>query len=133
MASDLSIGSGLFPTLRLINQPNPTLWNAHSPRQSILPRQKIGRPTAGPALTLTNLVPDLHHYNGRGGRAHPLWRDQGRDAAQHQAGVVDLSRENLRAPVKAEDVMAYVTAVMAHPAFTTRFAPDLVRPDCAFL
>ena len=24
--------------------------------------------------------------------------------------------------------MAYVAAVMAHPAFTARFAPDLVRP-----
>ena len=31
-------------------------------------------------------------------------------------------------PVKAEDVMAYLAAVMAHPAFTARFASDLVRP-----
>jgi hypothetical protein len=31
-------------------------------------------------------------------------------------------------PVKAEDVMAYIAAVMAHPAFTARFAPDLVQP-----
>ena len=31
-------------------------------------------------------------------------------------------------PVKAEDVMAYVAAVMAHPAFTARFKADLVRP-----
>jgi hypothetical protein len=31
-------------------------------------------------------------------------------------------------PVTAEDMMAYFAAVMAHPAFTARFAPDLVRP-----
>jgi hypothetical protein len=31
-------------------------------------------------------------------------------------------------PVSAEDVMAYIVAVMAHPAFTLRFAADLVRP-----
>ena len=31
-------------------------------------------------------------------------------------------------PVKAEDVMAYLAAVMAHPAFTARFKADLVRP-----
>ena len=35
-------------------------------------------------------------------------------------------------PVKAEDVMAYLAAVMAHPAFTARFKPDLVRPACTF-
>ena len=29
---------------------------------------------------------------------------------------------------KAEDVMAYLAAVMAHPAFTARFKADLVRP-----
>jgi hypothetical protein len=31
-------------------------------------------------------------------------------------------------PVKAEGVMAYFAALMAHPEFTTRFASDLVRP-----
>jgi hypothetical protein len=30
--------------------------------------------------------------------------------------------------IKAEDVMAYIAALMAHPAFTARFAPDLLRP-----
>jgi type ISP restriction-modification system protein len=30
--------------------------------------------------------------------------------------------------VKAEDVMAYLAAVMAHPAFIARFQADLVRP-----
>ena len=31
-------------------------------------------------------------------------------------------------PVKAEDVMAYLAAILAHPAFTARFTSDLVRP-----
>jgi hypothetical protein len=35
---------------------------------------------------------------------------------------------NLYGQAKAEDVMAYLAAVMAHPAFTTRFKSDLVRP-----
>lgn len=30
--------------------------------------------------------------------------------------------------VSPEDVMAYLAAVMAHPAFTKRFLPDLVQP-----
>ncbi len=32
------------------------------------------------------------------------------------------------APVSAEDLFAYIAAVMAHPAFTARFRADLVRP-----
>src|ERR1700733_12643503 len=32
------------------------------------------------------------------------------------------------APVTPEDVMAYIAAVTAHPAFTARFKADLVRP-----
>lgn len=31
-------------------------------------------------------------------------------------------------PVSAPDVMAYLAAVLAHPAFTVRFAADLVQP-----
>lgn len=31
-------------------------------------------------------------------------------------------------PVTAEDIMAYLAAVLAHPAYTARFAKDLVRP-----
>lgn len=31
-------------------------------------------------------------------------------------------------PVGAADLFAYIAAVMAHPAFTARFATDLVRP-----
>lgn len=86
-------------------------------------------PTSGPAVAVTGLIPDLHLYKGSfGGRTHPLWRD--RDATQpninpalmgHLANVYAL-------PVKTEDVMAYLAAVMAHPAFTARFKADLVRP-----
>src|SRR6185312_8051256 len=31
-------------------------------------------------------------------------------------------------PVSAEDLMAYIAAVAAHPAYTARFAPELVQP-----
>ena len=39
-----------------------------------------------------------------------------------------ISQKSMAQPVKAEDVMAYLAAVMAHPAFTARFKADLVRP-----
>jgi hypothetical protein len=77
---------------------------------------------------LTGLIPDLHHYHGRGGRVFPLWRD--RDAAQPNVKPALLAHlaKIFAQPVKAEDVMAYLAAVMAHPAFTARFKADLVRP-----
>jgi hypothetical protein len=34
-------------------------------------------------------------------------------------------------PISAEDVFAYLAAVAAHPAYTARFAPDLVQRVCA--
>jgi Type ISP C-terminal specificity domain len=34
--------------------------------------------------------------------------------------------------VSPEDVMAYIAAAMAHPAFTARFAKDLIRPGLRF-
>lgn len=85
-------------------------------------------PTSGPALTLTSLIPDQHHYHGRGGRAYPLWLDGVATKPNIKPEVLTYLAKIYGQPVKAEDVMAYVAAVMAHPAFTARFAPDLVRP-----
>src|SRR5690606_27580763 len=62
---------------RLINDVRPVLWNAYSDRQVFLTAPSDVSPTAGPALSFTGLIPDLHHYHGRGGRVCPLWRDNG--------------------------------------------------------
>ena len=60
---------------RVINQPNPELWQSRSDRQVYLTAPSDRSPSNGPALTFTALIPDLHHYAGRGGRAFPLWAD----------------------------------------------------------
>jgi Type ISP C-terminal specificity domain/N-6 DNA Methylase len=118
----------IIPDARLINQPNPTLWNAHSSRQVYLTAPEDRSPTAGPSLTITDLIPDLHHYNGRGGRAHPLWRDRAATQPNIRPALLAHLAKVFGLPVKAEDLMAYLAASMAHPAFTVRFAADLVRP-----
>jgi hypothetical protein len=114
---------------RLLNDVRPVLWNAFSPKQVYLTALEAHSPSSGPAVTFAGLIPDLHHYKGSfGGRAYPLWRD--RNAAQPNIKPEFLSylAKIYGKPVKAEDVMAYVAAIMAHPAFTNRFASDLVRP-----
>jgi hypothetical protein len=65
----------IIPDSRLINQPNPELWASRSEGQVYLTAPSDRSPTNGPALSFTALIPDVHHYNGRGGRAFPLWRD----------------------------------------------------------
>ena len=45
-----------------------------------------------------------------------------------RADVLETLAKAYGAPVSAEDVLAYIAAVMAHPAFTARFRADLVRP-----
>ncbi|MDR3508876.1 MAG: N-6 DNA methylase, partial [Caulobacteraceae bacterium] len=65
----------LLPDNRLVNRGNPTLWRAHSDKQVYLTAPHDQTATAGPALTIAGAVPDLHHYNGRGGRVFPLWSD----------------------------------------------------------
>jgi hypothetical protein len=118
----------IIPDYRLINRPNPTLWKAYSLRQIYLTALERTSPKFGPAITFTGLVPDLDHYNGRGGRAHPLWRDRAATQSNIKPALLTYLAKIYGQVVKAEDVMAYVAAIMAHPAFTARFAPDLIQP-----
>lgn len=118
----------IIPDNRVINRPNPELWALRSERQLFLTAPSDQAPSVGPALTITSLIPDLHHYAGRGGRAFPLWRDAAATVPNIRPGLLSLLARKFSAPVSAEDVMAYIAAVAAHPAFTARFQEDLSTP-----
>jgi hypothetical protein len=119
----------IIPDNRLINQPNPTLWEAHSERQVYLTARMAHSPTAGPAITFTGLIPDLHHYKGSfGGRIFPLWRDAGASSPNVVPKLLAHLAERYGRAVTAKDVVAYLAAVAAHPAYTARFKDDLVKP-----
>ncbi|MDN2578387.1 type ISP restriction/modification enzyme [Aquibium sp. ELW1220] len=119
----------IIPDARLINRPNPSLWNAYSPKQIFLTGLDAHSPNSGPAITFSGLLADLHHYKGSfGGRVYPLWRDAAARTPNIPPKLLGLLAEVYGHPVSAEDVMAYLAAVMAHPAFTARFQPDLVQP-----
>jgi hypothetical protein len=119
----------IIPDNRLINRPNPTLWNTYSSRQFYAVALEDPAPSSGPAITFTSLIPDLNFYKGSaGGRVYPAWSNASAADANVKPAFLTYLAKIYGQPVKAEDVMAYVAAVMAHPAFTARFAPDLVRP-----
>ncbi len=118
----------IIPDNRLINRPNPTLWETHSAKQVYLTAPHDRTPSAGPALTFTGFIPDLHHYHGRGGRAFPLWSDAAGNQPNLQPGLLTKLSELWKISVTAEDVMAYLAAIAAHPAYVARFSSDLVQP-----
>ena len=118
----------IIPDKRLINQANPKLWERHSGRQVYLTALNRTIPSAGPAVSFSAAMPDMDHYNGRGGRVFPLWADAGATHPNVYISLLDHLGDLYGQAVTAEDVMAYLAAVLAHPAFVGRFEDDLVRP-----
>ena len=123
----------IIPDGRIINRPNPTLWENHSSQQVYLTALQAHSPMSGPAVTFSASIPDLHHYRGSfGGRVFPLWADRRAQAPNLKAGFLRELAHALGVTVSAPDLMAYVAAVAAHPAFTARFRSDLVQPGLRF-
>ena len=122
----------IIPDGRLINRPNPTLWETHSSQQVYMTALHRTAPSAGPAVTFSAAIPDLDHYNGRGGRVFPLWADRKHGTPNLKGGLLREVAEALEVVVGPPDVMAYFAAVAAHPAYTARFRSDLVQPGLRF-
>lgn len=119
----------IIPDARLINQPNPNLWETHSERQVYLTVLTRSAPRSGPALTVTGLIPDLDHYKGSfGGRVFPLWSDVKGEIPNLSPGLLDVLSERYGRSVTCEDAMAYIAGTAAHPAFTSRFCGELTKP-----
>ncbi len=118
----------IIPDPRLITQPNAELWLSRSGRQVFLTAPQDRSPSAGPSLTASGIVPDLHHYNGRGGRAFPLWRDGGATISNFRPKLLSELTLKWGHDVDPEKLFAYVSAIAGHPAFTNRFRADMSTP-----
>lgn len=118
----------IVPDNRLLNRPNPELWSCQGLEQIYLTAPSDRSPTAGPALTFTTLIPDLHHYNGRGGRVFPLFRDVNATLPNLPPKLLEVLSRSYKLKVSAEDFLAYIAGVAANPAFTVRFQRDLAQP-----
>lgn len=118
----------IIPDVRLINRPNPTLWDVRSSRQVFITAPHDRTPTNGPALTVSGLIPDLHHYAGRGGRAFPLWSDAAATQPNVSSRLIELLSKKFGMPVSAEDLFAYIVGIAASPHYTKVFQEDLATP-----
>ncbi|QKV79532.1 type ISP restriction/modification enzyme [Amycolatopsis sp. Hca4] len=118
----------ILPDARLLATPRPPLWSAVGDRQVFVVEQHLHDIGTGPGLVFSSLIPDMHHFAGRGGRVLPLYRDPAGRNPNLSPGLLRLLANLLDLDVMPDDLVAYLAAVVAHPAFTRRFAADLKTP-----
>ena len=119
----------IIPDNRVINRPNPSLWDGFGPNQVYLTALARSSPKNGPSLTATSSLPDMDHYKGSfGGRMYPLYKDAAATEANISPAILAELTKAFGAPPDPVDVFAYVAGLLAHPAYTKKFAADLVRP-----
>jgi hypothetical protein len=118
----------IIPDLRVITQPNRKLWESLSGRQVFMTAPLDRSPSNGPALSLSDLIPDLHHYASRGGRVFPLWEDSAASQPNISLKLANALASRYSTPVTPEDVFSYIAGIAANPAYTARFQTDLTTP-----
>ncbi|WP_342744916.1 type ISP restriction/modification enzyme, partial [Dietzia natronolimnaea] len=101
-------------------------WAARRPGQIFVVEQHAEAISHGPGVVFSALIPDMHHFNNRGGRALPLLHPGGRPNIA--AGLLGALSTLTGRPVTPEDVVAYLAGVLSHPGFTARFADELTTP-----
>lgn len=112
----------------MISRARPELWARFSQVQVFATAPEDTSPTRGPAITFSASIPDQHHYNGRGGRVFPLWADAAATRPNLPPNVLAHLSEAYGHAVSGPDLMAYLAALLAHPAFIAHFAKDLKQP-----
>lgn len=115
---------------RLAALERPALWESYSKSQIYFAAPMTAQSSAGPVLTLSEAVPDLHYFNGRGGKdILPLYRD----AAAQQPNLVQglqgalSERLGISAP-SPEDIAAYVYALLSATHYQQLFHEALKTP-----
>jgi hypothetical protein len=112
---------------RVLDRPRPDLWSALREGQLFLNQQSSHGIESGPAVVATALLPDTHHFNGRGGKVIPLLHPNG--SANVTAGLLTYLARNLGlTDITVQDLAAYTIAVTGHTAFTEQFTEELLTP-----
>lgn len=115
---------------RLAALERPALWDSLSDSQLYFAAPMTAASSAGPVLTVTGHVPDLHYYNGRGGKdILPLYRDAAAQQPNLTQGVqAALAKQLGIAEPAPEDIAAYVYALLSVTSYQQRFAEALKTP-----
>ena len=106
----------LLPDQRVLDQARPELWRVADARQVFATVQPHTPGTPGPALAFSAELPDGHRTKGIG-RVHPLYRQPGGQEPNFAPGLTECLSRELGLPVTPEDLLAWIAAATAHPAW----------------
>ena len=116
----------VLPDSRVMDMPRRDLWAARVPGQIFVVEQHAHVISDGPGVVLSALIPDFDYFNTRGGRALPYLYPDG--TPNLAPGLARALSDELRREVTSADLLAYIAAVVAHPAYTQTFADELTTP-----
>lgn len=105
----------------------PGLWQIHSDRQIYLTSMLTEVLGEGPAAIVASEVPDLHHFRGSFGGKNtvPLWRDAAATEPNITQGVLDKLSNEFGRIIGAEDLFAYVCALLGSRKYVEMFWDEL--------
>lgn len=107
----------------------PALWATRGDDQIYLASMLAGVLGPGPAATASAHVPDCHYFCGRGGKdIFPLWQDPAARRPNLAPGLLAALARIHGRTWAAEDVFAYVYAVLSAPDYVHTFAESLQIP-----
>lgn len=111
----------LIADSRLLHRPVPELWNARAvgSSQLFVIEQHAHFPGKGPGLMFSELIPDMHHFNNRGGRAFPLYHPNGEENLA--GGLCDALA------LRADEWLAYVAGILGFSGYVDKFEEDVRR------
>ncbi|WP_222949595.1 type ISP restriction/modification enzyme [Micromonospora chalcea] len=116
-----------IPDSRLWHRPRRTLWASRVAGQVFVVEMNSQPISSGPGLVFSSLIPDMHYFKGsEGGRTLPMLHPSREPNLAPR--LLEALEDKLSGAVTVEDVIAYVAAIVAHPAFTSRFADELTTP-----
>lgn len=107
---------------RLADMPRPKLWEHRVPEQIFIVEQHAHYPKAGPGLYFSALIPDMHAFNNRGGRAHPTLTIGGTPNLTESAAQMLREHFGDNAP---GDLVYYLAALTGHPGYVRTFDEPL--------
>ncbi|MFF3357151.1 type ISP restriction/modification enzyme [Streptomyces sp. NPDC002917] len=104
----------LIPDHRLLDAARPELWRVADGHQLFAVEHGYVPQDAGPALSVTTLLPDGHSPAGRPGRIRPLFRRPGGLEPNLAPGLLGLLRARHGDAVTAESVLAWIATAARH-------------------
>lgn len=107
---------------RLLHRASPDLWEHRVSEQIFIVEQHAHYPKAGPGLYFSALIPDMHAFNNRGGRAHPALTVGGAPNLTEPAKQMLRERFGDNAP---GDLVYYLAALTGHPGYVRTFDKPL--------